>query len=368
MFASLKRRVLGQSGSEYMMVISVVTIAVVGAAYMFVPQFHQGTLALGNDVKDILGTGSSANRGVANGSTAGGNAPDGGDSTGGDTGSGGLGNPTDPTGSGNTTGGNGNGSGSGSGAGSGNGSGNRDTRYQRNNQTCIFGICFGTRETAVGAGTGGGGGETTVAQGQAAELGSDSDKINGAWKSFFQGDVSQAAANAPAALKDNPICGPAIIAALTGQSVEQVYSQLENNGRLALVKKETVVAGVTVSSEYTTTGVMSQNQLAEALRDDYGFKVTSTASGANIADVQRALDKGKTPIVLISDSRTADSNAGDFGVVTDIVPGMGVKIDSSTGSYWIPQDEFEKRMGVMGGRLVTATPPRTNSQSVASGP
>ena len=85
-------------------------------------------------------------------------------------------------------------------------------------------------------------------------------------------------------------------------------------------------------------------------------------------EVQAALSKGQTPIVLISDSRDGMSNAGDFGVVTDIVPGMGVKIDSSTGTYWIPQAEFEKRMEVMGGRLITATPPKNGNGNVARGP
>jgi hypothetical protein len=361
MFAALRRRLRGQSGSEYMMVISVVTIAVVGAAYAFVPQFRDGTTNLGNEVRDILGTGTARGAGgTGGGADAGGNG--GADNTGGAesaTSDPGLGQPADPGGSTANSGA--------GGGGNGGGANRADTRYQRNNQSCFLGICFGTRETAIGGGTGGGGGETTVAQGQAAELGSDSDKINGAWKSFFQGDVSKAASAASDKLKENPICGPSIIAALTGRSVDDVYSELENNGRLALVKKETVVAGVTVSSSYTTTGVMSQNQLALALREDYGFRV-SDSTGAGIRDVQNALDKGKTPIVLISDSRDGSSNAGDFGVVTDIVPGMGVKIDSSTGSYWIPQNEFERRMEVMGGRIVTASPPSNRNNTVATGP
>lgn len=361
MFASLRRRVLGQSGSEYMMVISVVTIAVVGAAFAFVPRFRDGTITLGNEVKEILGSGSSDNRGVA--SATGSNGSNGGTPTGSSDSTGGMGSPTDPTAPGGTsTGGSGNG-GTAQAPGA-----NRDTRYQRNNQNCFFGICFGTRETAVSGGTGGGGGELTVADGQAAALGEDSKVIDGAWKSFFQGDVSKAAANASDALKNKPICGPAIIAALTGQSVDAVYKQLEDNGRLALVKKETVVAGVVVNTEYTTTGVMSQSQLAEALREDYGFRVGEKFSGATMGDVNKALAQGKTPIVLMSDSKTGDANAGDFGVVTDVVPGMGVKIDSSTGSYWIPQSEFERRMGVMGGRLVTVSPPKNNNRSVARGP
>lgn len=359
MFASLRRQ-LGQSGTEYMMVISVVTIAVVGAAFVFVPQFRDGTSNLGADVREILGSGD-ANRPGAAGSTGGNSLPANGT---GPTDTSAMGDPSGSTSPAN--GGPASGTGNGSGSGSGSASDN-DTRYQRNSQTCIFGFCWGTRETAIGGGTGGGGGETTVAEGQEAELGSDSDKIQGAWKSFFQGDVSKAAAAASDALKDKPICGPSIIAALTGQSVDAAYKELENNGRLALVKKETVVGGVVVNTTYTTTGVMSQSQLAAALRDDYGFQTNET-TGVGTREVQAALKKGQTPIVLISDSRDGTSNAGDFGVVTDIVPGMGVKIDSSTGSYWIPQTEFDKRMGVMGGRLITATPPKTGSGPVARGP
>lgn len=48
----------GQTATEYMLIISVVVIAVVAAAYKFVPLFQQGVDALGKDVKQILITGS----------------------------------------------------------------------------------------------------------------------------------------------------------------------------------------------------------------------------------------------------------------------------------------------------------------------
>lgn len=44
----------GQTATEYMMVISVVVIAVVGAAYAFLPTFETGVNELGYDVSSIL--------------------------------------------------------------------------------------------------------------------------------------------------------------------------------------------------------------------------------------------------------------------------------------------------------------------------
>lgn len=51
------RRAEGQTGTEYMLVISVIVIAVVGAAYAFVPQFEEGVNELGRDVSQVLATG-----------------------------------------------------------------------------------------------------------------------------------------------------------------------------------------------------------------------------------------------------------------------------------------------------------------------
>ena len=44
----------GQTATEYMLIISVVVIAVVAAAYTFVPTFQQGVADLAEDVKTIL--------------------------------------------------------------------------------------------------------------------------------------------------------------------------------------------------------------------------------------------------------------------------------------------------------------------------
>ena len=60
------RRLLGQTSTEYMMIISVVTISVTGAAYVFVPSFSSGVSQLGGDVSHVLSTGSFAGLGRAN--------------------------------------------------------------------------------------------------------------------------------------------------------------------------------------------------------------------------------------------------------------------------------------------------------------
>ena len=47
----------GQTATEYMLIISVVVIAVVAAAYAFLPNFQDGVEELAEDVKFLLDTG-----------------------------------------------------------------------------------------------------------------------------------------------------------------------------------------------------------------------------------------------------------------------------------------------------------------------
>ena len=47
----------GQSTVEYMLLISVIVIAIVAAAYVFIEQFKQGVLDLAKDIKKILSDG-----------------------------------------------------------------------------------------------------------------------------------------------------------------------------------------------------------------------------------------------------------------------------------------------------------------------
>ena len=63
MKAKADNRKRGQTATEYMMVVSVVVIAVVGAAYAFVPTFQTGVNELGYDVSAILSNGGSARGG-----------------------------------------------------------------------------------------------------------------------------------------------------------------------------------------------------------------------------------------------------------------------------------------------------------------
>ena len=51
------RKRSGQSTVEYMMLISVVVIAIVAPAYVFIPYFQEGTEDMGSDIKHTLGTG-----------------------------------------------------------------------------------------------------------------------------------------------------------------------------------------------------------------------------------------------------------------------------------------------------------------------
>ncbi len=57
MFSELIHDEEGQSTVEYMLLISVIVIALVAAAYVFVPVFEQGVKELAGDVRKILSTG-----------------------------------------------------------------------------------------------------------------------------------------------------------------------------------------------------------------------------------------------------------------------------------------------------------------------
>jgi len=53
----------GQSTVEYMMLISVIVIAIVAAAYVFIPTFQSGVQALADDVSSTLSTGNIRDQG-----------------------------------------------------------------------------------------------------------------------------------------------------------------------------------------------------------------------------------------------------------------------------------------------------------------
>jgi uncharacterized protein (UPF0333 family) len=55
----------GQSTVEYMLLISVIVIAIVAAAYVFIEPFKQGVLDLGKDIKKILSDGKIGRVGTA---------------------------------------------------------------------------------------------------------------------------------------------------------------------------------------------------------------------------------------------------------------------------------------------------------------
>ena len=57
MIRDLILREEGQSTVEYMLLISVIVIAIVAAAYVFIDPFKQGVTDLANDVKKILSDG-----------------------------------------------------------------------------------------------------------------------------------------------------------------------------------------------------------------------------------------------------------------------------------------------------------------------
>jgi Flp pilus assembly pilin Flp len=57
MIKELLRDEEGQSTVEYMLLISVIVIAIVAAAYVFIEPFREGVLDLAKDIKKILSDG-----------------------------------------------------------------------------------------------------------------------------------------------------------------------------------------------------------------------------------------------------------------------------------------------------------------------
>ena len=57
MLRDLLREEEGQSTVEYMLLISVIVIAIVAAAYVFIEPFRDGVLDLAKDIKKILSDG-----------------------------------------------------------------------------------------------------------------------------------------------------------------------------------------------------------------------------------------------------------------------------------------------------------------------
>ncbi len=62
---SLIRDEEGQTATEYMLIISVIVVAVVAAAYVFIDPFQKGVNKLANDVRTILDSGMINGQGVA---------------------------------------------------------------------------------------------------------------------------------------------------------------------------------------------------------------------------------------------------------------------------------------------------------------
>ncbi|HVO29881.1 MAG TPA: hypothetical protein VMV18_04060 [bacterium] len=76
MFRRFRHSDAGQTATEYMMMISVVVVAIVAAAYIFVPSFQDGVSALAEDTSSILDNGTVGGTGTdrdgSNGGTNGG--------------------------------------------------------------------------------------------------------------------------------------------------------------------------------------------------------------------------------------------------------------------------------------------------------
>lgn len=334
----LLRTQLGQTGTEYMLVISVILVAVVGAAYVFVPSFQEGTQQLSNDVSTILDTHKIGGMGA-------------------DTGAGGPNGPAGPDGEAVANGAT---------PATGNQNGRAVWENKSGNNgffTGMFAAIFGDRQVASSGGTGG-----QEVSASAVTGGATIDNRAGispeSTGSYFEGEAQ--AATAGSGYEGDPICGPAAIAALLGRPLADVMTELKANNRLDVVR---TVGGI-ISTE-STPGVQSTDQIVAALKNDYGWDASTSALKGNPDPMAalREMNVNNERVIVLYDNNTdlasVDGTQGHYATVKAITS-TEVLLDHPGGREWMPIETFQQRFLATGGEVVVANPPADPASTVAS--
>lgn len=365
MMRRLLRTQLGQTGTEYMLVISVILVALVGAAYVFVPSFQDGTQQLANDVSTILDThqinGMGANT-TATGPGASGNA-----------------NPAAANrgvaNAGGTSGNAGNGGGNG-------GAGNGRGVYQETTAgTTFFERLFGITRTTTASSEGTGGQDGVATTITSATMENGVGLTEGSTGSYLKSDA-QIAMEGSDLDPTGPNCPGALLAAIMGRTYDSAFrDELARGGYLETVRTETKMFGVTIAVEESTNGVMAASEMERFLREEADYTATSYSAGRNMTDVTAALDRGQSVHVLY-DRGTKGELTGQnnhFARVefisdwaptpadgTPLPPGPYVVLDHTGGREYMPVSQFTERVKSSGGHVVTGTPPSASSNSSSS--
>lgn len=344
MMRRLLRTQLGQTGTEYMLVISVILVAVVGAAYVFVPSFQEGTRQLASDVSTILDSHQIGDLGV--GAT-------------------GDGQPVSGPSDSNAADSDGAVDGASPAAGE-NGDGRSRWENRRGNNGFfggMFAAIFGDRQVASSGGTGGQSVEASAVTGGATidnRAGISPESVG----SYFEGEAQAAVSGT--GFEGDPICGPAAIAAMLGKPLQDVMDSLKTNNRLDVVR----TTGGVISQE-STPGVMSADQVAAALKQDYGWDASTAALKGNPDPMAalRTLNDNNARVVILYDNNpdlaAVDGTQGHFATIKAITS-TEVLIDHPGGREWMPIETFQKRFLASGGEVVTANPPSNPAGTFAS--
>lgn len=316
MFSRARQRI-GQAGTEYMLVLSVLTIAVVAGAFVFVPTFQNGTMSLAHDISTILDTHQIAGMGVGGGGNNGGGANNGVANNGGGNNGGGANNG----GANNGNGANGNAVNGGglNGGNGGNGNGN-SPGANRNGEGAEFGGSDTLTLAALGTRIGG------------------TDMSGSEWWNAAKST----------GLTDGQICS-------------QYAIWLHIPGTLRDTVAETVDAGLTQTQQVTiprfsifgwspfgertvevTQGQMNLRGMQQYLRQN--GQDSQFRRDQSINDLGSMVDGGHSPVVILA-TRPGDPTSGHTVTVVGVETVNGrqvVMVKDQRGIYEIPASTFNE--------------------------
>ena len=309
------KRQRGSAATEYMLVVSVITVGVTAAGYAYVPGFREGTAALSQDVSSILATGDVGDIGFAR-----------------------HGDKTIDTGT--TPGGSGNGA---NGAGS-NGSGG---------DNCTGG--FIQRCSAQTAGVGGGTGDALLARGASNTAVQTLQDPNASY-----GDQAAARREVLDAVTKN--CSQVFLAGVTGQRVSTVTVATVTDGLTVpdTMKINLPFLGISfggIPTDYK--GFMTLDQM-QAYLGSQGVQAT-VSQNATSTQIAQALAEGKKVGVIIDTDANFTPISGCGGKcghtvkVTNITADF-VTVKDRNGSRDVPIHDFENALNAQGGGMIVVTP------------
>lgn len=306
------KRQRGSAATEYMLVVSVITVGVTAAGYAYVPGFREGTAALSQDVSSILATGDVGDIGFArhgDKTIDTGNTP---------------GAPSTPGGSGNGGGDN-----------------------------CTGG--FIQRCSAQTAGVGGGTSGAVLAQGASNTAVQTLQDPNASY-------VDQAAARREVLDNVTKNCSQVFLAGVTGQRVSTVTVATVTDGLTVpdTMKINLPFLGISfggIPTDYK--GFMTLDQM-QAYLGSQGVQAT-VSQNATSSQIAQALAEGKKVGVIIDTDAnftpisSCGGKCGHTVKVTNITSDF-VTVKDRNGSRDVPIHEFENALNAQGGGMIAVTP------------